>query len=85
VSEGVVLGLQPATPAWLDGPESMIQGGTMVKSIRDDSITFTDSDVPVCPFPVYEKLYDEQPVYRDPTTGNYILTRHEDVRKRCST
>ncbi|XVQ14968.1 cytochrome P450 [Spirillospora sp. CA-255316] len=47
----------------------------------DDSITFADPDVSACPFPVYEKLYGEQPVYHDPQTGNYVLTRYEDVRK----
>ncbi|XVQ14956.1 cytochrome P450 [Spirillospora sp. CA-255316] len=53
----------------------------MTKPVLDDSITFADPDVFECPFPVYEKLYDEQPVYRDPMTGNYVLTRYEDVRK----
>lgn len=53
----------------------------MEKSALDDSITFADPDVHVCPFPVYEKLYDDRPVYRDPMSGNYILTRYEDVRK----
>ncbi|EFC86810.1 cytochrome P450 [Parafrankia sp. EUN1f] len=47
----------------------------------DSHVTLTDPDVYECPFPVYEKLYDEQPVYRDPKSGNYILTRYDDVRK----
>lgn len=53
----------------------------MEKPVLDESVTFADPDVYVCPFPVYEKLYDERPVYRDPKSGNYILTRYEDVRK----
>lgn len=45
------------------------------------SITFTDPKVRACPFPHYDRLREEQPVYRDPKTGHYILTRYEDVRK----
>lgn len=53
----------------------------MIESALGESLTFADPDVFVCPFPAYEKLYDEHPVYRDPTTGNYVLTRFEDVRE----
>lgn len=53
----------------------------MDKPVADDTITFADPEVYGCPFPAYEKLYDERPVYRDPDTGNYVLTRYEDVRK----
>lgn len=44
-------------------------------------ITFTDPELRRCPFPAYHKLRDEQPVYKDPVSGNYILTRYRDVRK----
>ncbi|MFB0875690.1 MULTISPECIES: cytochrome P450 [unclassified Sphingobium] len=44
-------------------------------------ITFTDPETRRCPFPAYHKLRDESPVYRDPVSGNYILTRYSDVRK----
>ena len=44
-------------------------------------ISFVDPEVQQCPFSVYDKLRREQPVYVDPTTGNYVLTRYEDVRK----
>lgn len=44
-------------------------------------ITFTDPEVRRCPFPAYHKLRDEQPVYKDPVSGNFILTSYRDVRK----
>ncbi|MET0380259.1 MAG: cytochrome P450 [Spongiibacteraceae bacterium] len=43
-------------------------------------ITFTDTAMLRCPFAAYKQLRDEQPVYRDPVTGMYILTRYEDVK-----
>jgi cytochrome P450 len=44
-------------------------------------ISFADPAVQQCPFPAYDALRSEQPVYRDPLTGNYVLTRYADVRK----
>ena len=44
-------------------------------------ITFTDAEMRRCPFPAYHKLREEAPVYKDPVSGNYILTRYRDVRK----
>lgn len=44
-------------------------------------ITFTNPETRRCPFPAYHKLREEQPVYKDPVSGNYILTRYSDVRK----
>lgn len=43
--------------------------------------SFMDPDVQKCPFPFYDKLREEQPVYHDPGTGHYVLTRYDDVRK----
>ena len=47
----------------------------------DPPISFADREVYACPFPVYDRLREEQPVYRDPKSGHYILTRYDDVRK----
>ena len=44
-------------------------------------ISFADPSVQQCPFAAYAKLRDETPVYHDPITGNYVLTRYEHVRK----
>lgn len=45
------------------------------------AISFADPEIQQCPFPVYDRLRAEQPVYIDPKTGNYVVTRYEDVRK----
>lgn len=47
----------------------------------DTPVSFTDREVQACPFPVYDRLREEQPVYRDPKSGHYVLTRYDDVRK----
>jgi cytochrome P450 len=44
-------------------------------------ITFTDPAIHRCPYRAYDKLREDAPVYRDPATGNYVLTRYDDVRK----
>ncbi|MEC3909140.1 cytochrome P450 [Sphingobium sp. CR2-8] len=43
--------------------------------------SFADPDIQKCPFPFYDRLRDEQPVFHDPQTGHYVLTRYDDVRK----
>lgn len=45
------------------------------------AISFDDSAVQQCPFPAYDMLRENEPVYIDSATGNYILTRYEHVRK----
>ena len=44
-------------------------------------ISFADPEIQRCPFHAYDTLREEAPVYRDPVTGNYVLTRYDDVRK----
>lgn len=44
-------------------------------------LTFADEAIQLFPFPTYDKLRKEQPVFHDPDTGHYVLTRYEDVRK----
>jgi cytochrome P450 len=44
-------------------------------------ISFGDPVVQQCPFGAYDELRDTAPVYLDPMTGNYVLTRYEDIRK----
>ncbi|WP_340265870.1 cytochrome P450 [Sphingobium mellinum] len=43
--------------------------------------SFADPEIQKCPFPFYDRLREEQPVFHDPQTGYYVLTRYEDVRK----
>lgn len=46
-----------------------------------DLVSFTDGAVKECPFGLYDKLRAEMPVFLDPVTGHYVLTRYDDVRK----
>jgi cytochrome P450 len=46
-----------------------------------DTISFAMPETQQCPFLAYDRLREERPVYRDPLTGNYVLTRYDDVRK----
>lgn len=41
--------------------------------------SFADPNVQRCPFPHYDRLRDEAPVYLDESTGIYVLTRYDDV------
>ncbi|WP_340268673.1 cytochrome P450 [Sphingobium mellinum] len=43
--------------------------------------SFADPEIQKCPFPFYDRLREELPVFHDPVTGHYVLTRYDDVRK----
>jgi cytochrome P450 len=45
-----------------------------------DSINFLDHETQNCPYHAYQQLRDEAPVWRDPITGMYVITRYDDVR-----
>ncbi len=45
-----------------------------------DQISFFDPATNDCPYPAYQTLRDEAPVWQDPATGMFVLTRHEDIR-----
>ncbi len=46
-----------------------------------DAINFLDLEVQQCPYPAYRLLREQAPVWRDPITGMYTITRYEDLRK----
>jgi cytochrome P450 len=46
-----------------------------------DAINFLDAEVQECPYPAYALLREEAPVWRDPITGMYNVTRYEDLRR----
>ena len=50
----------------------------MASTVSD--INFFDAPTNDCPYAAYEKMRDESPVWKDPVTGMYILTRYEDIR-----
>ena len=45
-----------------------------------DDINLLNADLQNCPYHAYEKLRDEAPVWQDPLTGFYVITRFEDLR-----
>ncbi len=45
-----------------------------------DEINFLDQGIQNCPFHAYQLLRDEAPVWRDPVTGFYVISRFDDLR-----
>ena len=45
------------------------------------SDTMFDAGVQQCPYMLYDRLREQAPVYRDPVTGIYIVTRYDLVRQ----
>lgn len=46
-----------------------------------NGVTLLDADTIECPYDAYAWMLEEAPAYRDPSTGFYIITRYEDVRR----
>jgi cytochrome P450 len=45
-----------------------------------DQVDLMDPATIECPYPAYERLRDEAPVYFEPTLQMYVITRYDDVR-----
>ncbi|MFT7221043.1 MAG: cytochrome P450, partial [Candidatus Azotimanducaceae bacterium] len=45
-----------------------------------EDINFLDYKLQNCPYHAYEMLRDDAPVWVDPVTGFYVVTRFEDIR-----
>ena len=45
-----------------------------------EEINFLDQSLQNCPYHAYQKLRDEAPVWVDPVTGFYVITRFDDLR-----
>ncbi len=43
-------------------------------------INFFDPETNACPYPAYDTLREEAPVWRDPHTGMFVITRYEDLK-----
>jgi len=43
-------------------------------------INFFDPQTNDCPYPAYQLLRSEAPVWKDPVTGMFFLSRYEDIR-----
>ena len=46
----------------------------------DQDVNFFDRSTNDCPYHAYQQLRDEAPVWRDPRTGMFVITRYEDLR-----
>ncbi|KHK89803.1 cytochrome P450 [Novosphingobium malaysiense] len=55
-----------------------------MNDLAEHQISVSDPEIVKCPYEAYEKLREEAPVYLDPVTQFYVLTRYEDVRKAFS-
>lgn len=47
----------------------------------NSGITFSDATVQRCPVDAYKVLRTSKPVYLDPVSGTYVLTRYEDIKR----
>jgi cytochrome P450 len=45
-----------------------------------DEACLADVEVLECPFPTYDVLRNEAPVWRDPLTGLFVVSRYDDLR-----
>lgn len=48
--------------------------------MRLDEVNFFNPETNKCPYDAYEVLRDEAPVWLDPLTGFYVVTRYDDLR-----
>ncbi|MFN3232960.1 MAG: cytochrome P450 [Alphaproteobacteria bacterium] len=46
-----------------------------------DDLKLADVEVLECPYPTYDLMLREAPVWKDPVTGMYIISRYEDCRE----
>jgi cytochrome P450 len=49
--------------------------------MNEPRATLFDGEVQQCPYRLYDTLRQEAPVYRDPVTGIYVVTRYDLVRQ----
>ncbi|MDX1580303.1 MAG: cytochrome P450 [Alphaproteobacteria bacterium] len=48
---------------------------------KPEDINLLDPEVQECPYRAYEVLREQAPVYQDPNTGFYVVTRYDDLRE----
>jgi cytochrome P450 len=46
-----------------------------------DEATIADVEVLECPYPTYKFLRENAPIFQDPRTGMFVVTRYEDQRR----
>lgn len=48
---------------------------------RLEDVNLLDAEVQECPYPTYDLLREEAPVWKDPITGFYVITRFDNLRQ----
>ncbi|MEM7286027.1 MAG: cytochrome P450 [Actinomycetota bacterium] len=48
-------------------------------SLTLDEVNFFDPDIQECPYDAYALLRDEAPIWQDPRTGMFVVTRYDDI------
>ncbi len=48
-----------------------------------EEATLADPEILECPYPTYSLLREQAPVWQDPRTGIYVITRYEDLKRAC--
>ncbi|MBO00524.1 MAG: hypothetical protein CL438_07690 [Acidimicrobiaceae bacterium] len=43
-------------------------------------VNFFDSEISECPYSAYKVLREEAPVWKDPISGIYVITRYDDIK-----
>jgi len=51
------------------------------ENIKHSDVDLTSNQVQQCPYSAYKTLRDDAPVYQDPKTGFFIVTRYKYVRE----
>lgn len=46
-----------------------------------EEINLLDAEIQECPYPAYDLLRSESPVWKDPITGFYVITRFDHLRE----
>lgn len=46
-----------------------------------DEATLANVEVLECPYPTYKLLREQAPIFQDPVTGMFVVTRYEDQRR----
>jgi len=52
-----------------------------IAPLDPSQINFFDPATNDCPYPAYQTLRDEAPVWQDPHTGMFVVTRHDDIKR----
>lgn len=57
-------------------------GGSMNEqaSLALEDVDFLDPDISECPYDAYALLREEAPIWQDPKTGMFVVTRYEDIQ-----